>query len=163
MGNPLPPGLRDAVAGDRAALIDLWVAAWALAAPSIDFEGRRPWFAAHLDGLAAAGARLVVAERGGAPAGFVTVDPASGHLDQLAVHPNHQGAGVADRLMEAAKALSPGELHLDVNADNVRARRFYARHGFRESGVGVNPRSGLPTRLLLWRNCRALSEGNSRN
>nr|WP_237477582.1 GNAT family N-acetyltransferase [Lichenibacterium sp. 6Y81] len=118
--------------------------------PEIDFDARRPWLAAHLDALLLAGARIIVAEVGGAPAGFVTVDPARRHLDQLAVRPDQQGAGVADRLMGAAKALSPGGLSLDVNAANARARRFYARHGFVEVSTGSNPRSGLPTLSLRW-------------
>ena len=87
---------------------------------------------------------------GGAPAGFVTVDPARQRLDQLAVHPAHRGSGVADRLVGGAKALSPWGLTLDVNVGNARARRFYARHGFAEVSAGTNPRSGLPTLLLRW-------------
>lgn len=119
--------------------------------PDIDFDARRPWFDGHLDGLMAAGARLLVADVDGTPAGFVAVDPARRHLDQLAVHPAHQGRGVADRLMDGAKAWSPDGLVLDVNAANARARRFYARHGFHAESVGVNPRSGLPTLRLRWR------------
>lgn len=144
------PGLRDAVRADRPAMLDLWVAAWGAAMPEIDFEARRPWLDRHLDDLLRASARLLVAESEGAPAGFVTVDPARGHLDQIAVHPRHQGRGIADHLMEGAKALSPGGLALDVNEANMRARRFYARHGFAPVGAGVNPRSGLPTLLLRW-------------
>jgi putative acetyltransferase len=128
------------------------VAAWQAAMPEIDFEARRPWLETRLDDLAAAGARILVADAEFAPAGFVTVDPARGHLDQLAVHPAHQGAGVADVLMKGAKTLSPTGLRLDVNADNGRARRFYARHGFEAVATGTNLRSGLPTISLLWRN-----------
>jgi putative acetyltransferase len=144
--------LRDAVAADRPALLDLWVAAWQAAMPEIDFEVRRSWIETHLDDLSAAGARILVACVEGVPAGFVTVDPARGHLDQLAVHPVHQGGGTADLLMRGAKTLSPRSLRLDVNADNGRARRFYARHGFEAVATGTNPRSGLPTISLLWRN-----------
>jgi putative acetyltransferase len=118
--------------------------------PEIDFEARRPWLDAHLDALVASGVRLLVAEVGGAPVGFVTVDPVRRHLDQLAVHPDRQGSGIADRLMAGAKALSPAGLALEVNAANLRARRFYARHGFVETGSGTNPRSGLPTLILSW-------------
>ena len=120
--------------------------------PQIDFEARRPWLDTHLDGLADAGARILVAEVDGAPVGFVTVDPERGHLDQLAVHPAHQGGDAANRLMLGAKALSPKRLVLDVNAGNTRARRFYARHGFEPVSAGVNPQSGLPTFLLQWSN-----------
>lgn len=147
----MPPGLRDAVPADRPALLDLWVMAWRAAMPEIDFEARRLWLDAHLDALLASGTRLLVADVHGTPAGFVTVDPLRRHLDQLALHPDCQGTGIADRLMAGAKTLSPGGLGLDVNATNLRARRFYARHGFVEAGVGTNARSGLPTLTLLWR------------
>ena len=152
---PRRSGTRDAAAADRPALLDLWVLAWRGVLPEIDFEARRPWLDAHLDALLASGARLLVAEADGAPAGFVTVDPARRHLDQLAVHPRYQGGGVADRLMAGAKALSPDGLALEVNVDNARARRFYARRGFVEVGTGTNPRSGLSTLMLRWGGTRA--------
>ena len=117
----------------------------------IDFDARRRWLDAHLDALAAAGARILVAEIDDAPVGFVTVDPVRGHLDQLAVHPAQHGGGIADRLMAGAKALSPASLMLDVNEGNARARRFYARQGFVPVSTGRNSRSGLPTLLLQWR------------
>ena len=149
--SPSPPsGLRDATPADRPALLALWVLAWRAAMPEIDFEARRPWLDAHLDALLGSGARLLVVDSVGAPAGFVTVDPVHRRLDQLAVHPNHQGNGTADRLMAGAKALSRHGLALDVNAGNARARRFYARHGFVETAAGTNPRSGLPTLTLHW-------------
>lgn len=119
--------------------------------PEIDFEARRPWLDRHLDGLAAAGARIVVAEAGAGIAGFVTVDAGRRHLDQLAVRPADAGSGVAHRLISAAKALSPAGLDLEVNASNAPARRLYARHGFEAVGAGRNPRSGLPTLLLRWK------------
>ena len=147
----MAPGLRDAGQADGAALLDLWVAAWRVAVPEIDFEARRGWLAHHLADLAAAGCRILVAEVEGTVAGFVTVDPRRRHLDQLAVHPAHQGRDVADRLMAGAKALSPAGLALEVNHDNGRARRFYARHGFETAGTGRNPNSGRPTLLLRWR------------
>ena len=122
--------------------------------PDIDFEARRPWLADHLAGRPDAGARSLVAEVGSAPAGFVTLDPERGHVDQLAVHPAHRGRGVAGLLMAGAKALCPEGLDLEVNEANARARRFYARHGFTPVSTGVNGLSGLPTLLMRWRGTR---------
>lgn len=119
--------------------------------PQIDFETRRGWLDQHLDDSIRSGTVALVAERRGeVPVGFVTVDPRRGYVDQLAVAPSHQGFGVADALMSAAKDLSPASLELDVNRDNLRALRFYRRHGFRAIATGRNPRSGLPTLLLRW-------------
>lgn len=45
------------------------------------------------------------------------------------------GRGVADRLL--ADSLGPGPAHLWVFEDNLRARAFYARHGFRPDGAAA--------------------------
>ena len=119
--------------------------------PDIDFEARRDWLSRHLDASAASGMTMLVAEaRQAGPVGFVMVDPRRQYLDQLAVDPAYQGSGVADVMMAAAKTLSPSMLELDVNRDNARALRFYARHRFRTIATGFNPQSGLPTLLLQW-------------
>ena len=133
-------------------MADLWVASWAKTLPSIDFEARRGWLVDHLGEARAKGAeiRVAVVETGDV-VGFVLIDPATGYLDQIAVHPDQWGAGIAEALIRAAQGLSPEKVVLDVNADNPRAVAFYARQGFREIGRGVNPRSGLPTLKLEWR------------
>lgn len=51
-------------------------------------------------------------------------------LEQLYVHPDHQCRGVGSLLVECAKRASAGVLRLHVFQQNLRARRFYARHGF---------------------------------
>ncbi len=132
-------------------IADFWVASWAKTMPSIDFEARRPWILAHLQALRDKGVAVRVAlSDDGAPVGFVTVDPRSGHIDQVCVSPDHWGGGLASNLITEAKRLSPAGLHLDVNADNPRAIAFYTRHGFRETGSGANPSSGLPIISMRW-------------
>eukprot|EP01037_Dinobryon_pediforme_P042530 gene42530-52956_t len=126
-------------------MTDLWVASWTLTMPAIDFEARRPWLVEHLGALGDAGVRIEVAiVETGAIAGFVTVDPATGHLDQICVGPDWWGTGIAAALLAAARSIAPGGLQLDVNADNPRAVRFYLAQGFVETARGTNPRSGLP-------------------
>ena len=152
-------GLRASAPADVAALTDLWVAAWRATGLAVDFEARRDWFAVRLAELAANSADIVVAEaEDGALAGFVTIQPDSGHLDQLCVAPARQGSGVAALLLEAAKARAPGCVRLEVNADNARARRFYLREGFIEIGRGASPASGLPILHMEWRAAGVASE-----
>ena len=147
--------LRAMAADDVAALTDLWVAAWRATGLAVDFEARRDWFGTRLTELAASGADLVVAEDAdGALAGFVTIQPDSGHLDQLCVAPAWQGGGVAALLLGAAKARAPRCVRLEVNADNARARRFYRREGFIETGRGISPASGLPIAHMAWHGAR---------
>lgn len=133
-------------------VVDLWVASWARTMPEIDFEARRPWLVDRLAELGAAGVRRRVAfSETGEAMGFVTLDPATGWLDQIAVGPDFWGAGVAEALLADARLLAPGRIGLDVNADNARAVAFYRKQGFEKVGEGRNPRSGLPTLVLEWR------------
>jgi putative acetyltransferase len=144
--------LVPAVSTQRGAMIDLWVAAWTAAMPQIDFDARRPWFAARLEELAASGALTTCAvDARDALLGFVIVDPVSGELDQLCVAEKAQGSGLASRLMAQARRHSPNGLSLSVNLDNARALRFYEREGFRRGEEGRNPLSGLPTLRMFWR------------
>lgn len=145
--------LRALLPADLPELSDLWVEAWTAAMPGIDFAARRAWLVDHLTGLAENGTAVIVGydPANGAMAGFVTIDPATGRLDQIAVSLRHQGGTAASELLDAARAVSPEVLRLDVNADNPRARAFYARQGFVETGRGQNPTSGLATIALEWR------------
>jgi putative acetyltransferase len=138
---------------DRAELLDLWVAAWTEAMPSIDFETRRAWFAARLDAHLQDGALLIAAqsETERAILGYALVNPSTGYLDQLAVDPPHKGRGIASSLIAQARERCPNGLELHVNQDNARAVRFYRRHGFTIAGGGINPRSGLPIWNMVWR------------
>jgi GNAT superfamily N-acetyltransferase len=105
-------------------------------------------YLAYLDAECAAHHGCVImAHCGGRAVGFVCVvastrgespdDPAPfAWIHDIYVTPTHRGAGVADILMAEAGRLARSEgalvLRLGVLAGNERARRFYARHGFRE-------------------------------
>jgi putative acetyltransferase len=134
-------------------LIDLWVESWCEAMPEIDFEERRGWFVDHLARLVEAGTlvEVAVAKEDGALAGFVTLDPASGLIDQLAVRPSQWGHGVAEALIYYAAAQAGRPITLEVNEENLRAVRFYGKIGFNVLGRGSNPLSGRPTLQMEWR------------
>lgn len=132
------------------AMADRWVEAWAKAYPAIDFAARRAWFCDRIAALAESGTAVLVATDGDDVAGFVTVDPATGWIDQMLAGLAHQGTGVAAMLMEAAKRLRPAGLTLDVNADNMRAIAFYRRQGFATTGQRLNEQ-GRVIALMAWR------------
>jgi putative acetyltransferase len=143
--------LRARTDADCATLADVWVASWREAMPDIDFAARRPWLLDHLRALEADGAITICAFDGlNRLLGFVTFDPATAYLDQLAVAPEAKGTGAAKLLLNEARRLSPNGLVLDVNQDNARALAFYAREGFAKIAEAVNPRSGLKTWRLRW-------------
>jgi ribosomal protein S18 acetylase RimI-like enzyme len=65
-------------------------------------------------------------------------DPTAVHLMAMWVHPVIRGAGAADELVAAvvawAVSVDATTVRLDVFQDNTRARHFYKRLGFRETG-----------------------------
>ena len=90
---------------------------------------------------------IIMAHSGQRVAGFVCVvatmrgeapdDPKPFALiHDIYVKPEHRGAGVANMLMAEAERFARGEgaqvLRLGVLDGNKRARRFYAKQGFRE-------------------------------
>jgi putative acetyltransferase len=143
--------LRPFAAADLPLIVELWVAAWKTTGFAVDFDARRAWLETGLEALHAGdGMILVGLDADRRPAGFVTLDPATGLLDQLCVAPSEFGSGLATALIDAAKRASPGMIELEVNEANARARRFYEREGFATAGKGVNAQSGLPTLRMRW-------------
>ncbi|MBF6165935.1 GNAT family N-acetyltransferase [Streptomyces gardneri] len=60
-------------------------------------------------------------------------------ISKMYVLPGHHGSGVSTALMRAALDWARAEHYpgvwLGVNQENVRAQRFYAKHGFAEVGT----------------------------
>jgi putative acetyltransferase len=143
--------LRRYDARDEDAAVALWLRAWQAAYPQIDFAERLDWWRKRWRNELVPSAEIVIAEADGAMIGFVTVDRRTLYLDQIVVEPERWASGVGAALIEEAKRLSPTGLDLDVNTDNARAIRFYAKLGFSVSGAGVNLISGKPVHRMSWR------------
>jgi putative acetyltransferase len=143
--------LRRYRAADEDAAIELWRRTWQVAYPDIDFAARTDWWRKRWRGELVPQAAIVVAETDGALAGYVTVDPRSGYLDQIVVDPEHWGGEIATALLDEAKRISPSRLDLLVNKDNARAIRFYEKRGFVLAGDGANTVSGRPVHKMKWR------------
>ena len=143
--------LRPYRPSDEAAAIELWRRTWQAAYPNIDFAARVDWWRKRWREELVPQASIVVAESGGVMAGFVTVDPSNGYLDQIVAAPEHWGGALAETLLDEAKRISPSRLDLLVNKDNARAIRFYEKHGFVYAGDDVNPVSGRPVNRMHWR------------
>ena len=147
--------MRAFAEADLPALTDLWVAAWSATEFAIDFEARRSWLVSRLGALRAGGDMIVVGlDGGGRPAGFVTINPKGGRLDQLCVAPAERGSGLASALLDEAKRLSPGAVELEVNEANPRARRFYEREGFSGRRTWLQSRFGAADAEMRWQGAR---------
>jgi putative acetyltransferase len=140
--------LRRYRTSDEDAAIALWLETWRKAYPSIDFDARVDWWRERWRTELVPVAQIVVAEQDGALIGFVTIDD-TGYLDQLVVSPAQWGTNVSKALVDEAKRRSPGGVTLKVNADNLRAIRFYERNGFAKTGEEVNS-SERAVWLMAW-------------
>jgi [ribosomal protein S18]-alanine N-acetyltransferase len=95
--------------------------------------------------MAAPSARLLVAERGGAPVGYALVLLRRGsrvaRLYSIAVAAPEAGRGTGRRLVAAAEAAAcqagAGTLRLEVRADNGRALGLYQAMGY--AAIGERP------------------------
>jgi putative acetyltransferase len=147
--------LRRYEAADEEAAIALWLRTWQAAYPQLDFAERLDWWRKRWRSELTPAANIVVAETStsdeGQIVGFVTVDPVTLYLDQIVVAPERWSSGIAAALIAEAKRLSPRGLDLDVNTDNMRAVRFYEKHGFSVTTAGVNAISGKPVHRMSWR------------
>ena len=147
--------LRAYTPADEDAAIELWRRTWAQHYPRIDFNARVAWWRERWRQELVPVAHITVAEKDGALAGFVTVDPKTMYLDQIVVAPEYWGSDIAHALVDEAKRLSPSGLDLLVNKDNARAVRFYEKHGFVYTGDDKNPVSGIAVNRMAWRPSRS--------
>lgn len=111
-----------------------------------DDEIRR-WIVAHV----VPHTELWLAENeAGALVGLLVLDEDS--LEQLCVEPTLTGRGIGAELVRLAKRKRAQGLRLWTFASNVRAQRFYERHGFveRDRTDGDNE-EGAPDILYVWR------------
>ena len=138
--------VRDYRTSDRSAILGLSERFTEFELPSwrakreVD-EANREAIAAALDATAARSV-VLVADRNGAFAGFIHLLAKTdyftkedvGYVADIAVHPDHEGVGVAGRLLEAGQAWAKGQglktLTLQVFDGNDRAARLYEKHGF---------------------------------
>ena len=136
---------------DEDAAIELWRRTWAAHFPHIDFNSRVAWWRERWRQDLVPVTAIVVAECEGALAGFMTIDETTGYLDQIVVAPERWGSGIAAALLDEAKRRAPGGIELLVNKDNLRAIRFYEKHGFVYAGDDRNPVSGKPVNRMAWK------------
>jgi putative acetyltransferase len=122
-----PPDLEQVIGVYRAAI-------HTLAAPFYTAEELSAWVPQQMDAdkwrQRLASVRAIVAEEGGAVAGFLTYD-LTGHIDMLFIHPRFARQGLATRLyLDAEGELRKAPIST-VFAEASRAGRpFFERQGF---------------------------------
>lgn len=149
------PILRRATVADASEVADVFLASFRAALPGVRLahtdDEVRGWIASHL----IPERETWVAEQDGVVLGLMTVH--DGWLEQLYLAPDARGRGLGDRFVALAKERQPDGLQLWTFQANGPARRFYARHGFREveltDGAGNEERE--PDVRLEWQPQRA--------
>ena len=140
---PNAPILRPYRSDDRAAVVRLWHAAWhdghGSALPAVVVAERSlESFDLRLGPLEAG---TLVAELDGNVVGFAAIE--GDEIDQLYVAAEARGTGLAAALLAAAESelVRRGirDAAIQCSAGNDRAHRFYARAGWRDSGVRQAP------------------------
>jgi putative acetyltransferase len=142
--------LRRADLRDASAVAEVWLRARKANIPAVppsihDDDDVRGWFAE----VVLPTLETWVADDAGTIVAVLVLEP--GWVDQLHVDPDRQGQGIGARLLEVAKALNPAGLDLWTFQTNVRAQRFYRRHGFVEvARTDGDNEEGLPDVRLHW-------------
>lgn len=146
--------VRDATVADLPTILQIHN--WAIANTTaiwdeepVPLREREEWFAARQ----AAGLPVIVAEVGGAVAGYASYGPwrpKSGYRhtmeNSLYVHPDHQGQGVGRTLLPALVEIAEAapDVHCivaGIESSNEVSLALHRRHGFVE--VGRLPQVGL--------------------
>jgi len=85
---------------------------------------------------------FIVAQVNGFVVGFVVgflYSETTGRIFSLAVHPSYQnrklGSALLKDIIQVFRRIGVSEIILEVRKGNVKARKFYERHGFHETGV----------------------------
>lgn len=145
-----PFTLRRYTPADETETFALWIKTWQAAYPHLNFAARREGLRERWHNEIAPLPVIILAVTAQRVVGFITLEPERNYVDQLAVAPHAWGTRVGTALIDEAKRLSPSRLDLNVNQDNARALRFYAKHGFTMTREDVNPRSGAPIFWMRW-------------
>jgi len=126
--------IRRPRSGEAAEIAEVWLRSRAASVPDIPApvhteEEIRAWFT----DVVCPTKDVWVAEALGSIAGLLVLEDE--WIDQLYLDPSHTGQGIGAELLATAKAQRPAGLKLWTFRANARARRFYERHGFVESGA----------------------------
>ena len=113
----------------------------------------RRWLLGNLDGMGENATVFIAEDADGTPVGVATVERSThftgtpqAELGELAVTEAVEGQGVGSLLLSAAEDWARERglpfLALGTGFANIRARAFYARHGYREEDVRLTKALG---------------------
>lgn len=83
--------------------------------------------------------------------GFAVILTTEQCLSQLFVDGNYQKLGIGSVLLNLAKRLCPQGLNLYTLQENLKARAFYEKHGFKARTFSINEFNGQPNVEYYWK------------
>lgn len=99
--------------------------------------------------------QVIIAEENGIIVGMMALSKngSMGWIDQLYLSPEAVGRGIGSLLVNTAKSTLRSPICLHTFQENIAARRFYEKHGFRvlEFSDGSANEEHCPDVLLEWR------------
>jgi putative acetyltransferase len=141
--------IRQAIPTDRECLLDIWLRSVRVTHTFVSEEDIRSMIPQVRDYLASGASEFwVLADDSGAVMGFMGMS--GSEMESLFLAPEFQRRGGGRRLVQHARALH-GELTVDVNEQNVAARKFYEACGFIVEGRSERDEQGRPYPLLHMR------------
>jgi GNAT superfamily N-acetyltransferase len=132
------------------ALAQLWHASCLSSGPIVFDDDTPDRLAGLIDNNMAQGWDVTLAWDEGILAGFLALKMSEHRLDQLFVAPDYQNKGLGLQLLNLAKSKLSNGFHLRTAVSNVGARRFYLRHGLRETGTENSSHRGTPVVYFTW-------------
>lgn len=136
---------------DMGEIIDIWFDGWHSIAPGLVHPHSKPEWRDRWVSRIAPTHEIAVAESDNEILGFVTFNPETAELSQLFTRLPEQSRGVGSALINWVKNRCHKGVYLFTLEINYRSRKFYEKHGFRETGLSSNAISGLPTVRYEWR------------
>ena len=141
--------IRQATPTDREVLLDTWLRSVRATHTFLSEEDIQSFLPLVRDYLASAESEFwVLCSDSGEPVGFMGLSGSK--MEALFLAPEFQRRSAGRRLVLHARALH-GELTVDVNEQNVAARRFYEACGFVVEGRSERDDQGRPYPLLHMR------------
>lgn len=122
-----PVKVRPATTADAGAIAEVFSPSRRLLTflPELHTIAEDRWFIAN---IVMKECDVIVAERDGSIVCFLARE--HDEIRLLHTHPNHTGQGAGSLLLSAAKSSGRSKLELWCFQANMRARKFYERHGF---------------------------------
>lgn len=131
-------------------IVQLWYQTWHQTFPHLKHPHPYSVWKERFQAELASSGSIWLAELQTRIVGFIAILPAQQFIDQLFVDVNYQSQGIGAALLNQAKTICPQGLSLHTLQENVRARSFYERHGFKPGKLSVNAFNRQPNIEYIW-------------